>query len=79
MITTKGRLRRGLLIVVGEQTGGAVGAIDVLDLDEQSFRRWLVDQMITAGVVSVSAVDASAEADAGPYRQALPVGHPRAR
>jgi hypothetical protein len=37
---------RGELLVRGVRLDGSVGAIDVLDLDETSFRRWVVGKLV---------------------------------
>lgn len=71
-------MRRGVVTVTGQRTDGSIGEIDVLDLDEDSFRYWLVDILQKANLVTFlpgATLDLAA-AEVPVYRQKLPDGHP---
>ena len=71
-------MQRGTIIVRGVRTDGSFGDIDVLDLDEDSFRCFLLDQLQRSGVIEYRVADL-ASADRIAYRQRVPPGHPRTR
>lgn len=71
-------MRRGIVSVTGQRTDGSIGEIDVLDLEEDSFRTWLVDTLQKANLVTLlpgATLDLGA-AELPVYRQKLPEGHP---
>lgn len=67
-----------MVAVRGIRTDGSFGDIDVLDLDDESFRCYVVDCLSRAGVVEGGAVDL-AVGDRPAYRQRIPPGHPRTK
>ena len=72
-------MRRGVVIVTGQRTDGSIGEVDVLDLDEASFRLWLLDTLLKTNLIHCShgsTLDLAA-AQAPVYKQQLPQGHPR--
>jgi hypothetical protein len=74
-------MRRGTVIVKGQTTDGSVGDIDVLDLEEDSFRLWLIDTLLKTNLIPSThggTLDLAA-AEAPVYRQRLPIGHPRGK
>lgn len=74
-------MRRPLCSVIGQRTDGSLGEIDVRDLDEDSFRAWLVDVLRACGALPLtSGAQLDVAASGLPiYRQKLPTGHPAGR
>jgi len=70
--------RRGSLVVRGERTDGSIGEIDALDLDEASFRRFVLCKLAELGALEREMVDLG-RSETVLYAQALPPGHPRER
>ena len=70
--------RRGSLVVRGERTDGSIGEIDVLDLDEESWRRFVLSKLADLGTVERTAVDLATPTTVL-YRQGMPSGHPRSK
>jgi hypothetical protein len=71
-------MQRGMVIVHGVRTDGTFGEIDVLDLEEESFRCYVLDGLSRLGVVDGGGVD-QAQANRLAYRQRVPPGHPRTK
>jgi len=74
-------MRRGMVLVLGERTDGTVGEIDVLDLDDESFRFWLVETMVRGNVIADHPAHTLDLGAAVPpvYRQRITPEHPRQR
>ena len=71
-------MQRGMVVVRGIRTDGSYGEIDALDLDDESFRCYVLDQLSRGGILGTSAADASI-AGLVAYRQRIPPGHPRTK
>ena len=71
-------MQRGVIVVQGVRTDGTLGDIDVLDLDDESFRCYVLDRLAKAALLDGRICDLSV-AKRTNYKQRMPIGHPRVR
>ncbi len=63
-------ISRGQVFVRGIKANGSPGSVDVLDLDEISFRAFVLDMLMRRG--AVVAVEGSLAGESVVYRERLP-------
>jgi len=62
-------VQRGQVFIRGKKAAGGYGAIDLFDLDEESFRRLMITLFAKQGMVEVCSLDPGEAQDVVPYRE----------